>query len=45
MERTEIDQLLQIIRQSASVGQEYFATDSKFNSVLALIYGFIKKQE
>lgn len=45
MERTEIDQLLQTIRQSASAGQEYFATDSKINSVLALIYGFIKKQE
>ena len=45
MERTEIDQLLQIIRQSASAGQEYCATDPKYNSVLMLIYDFIKKHE
>lgn len=44
MERTEIDQLLKIIWQSASTGQKYCATDSKFNSILALIYAFIKIQ-
>lgn len=44
MERTEIEQLLKIIWQSASTGQEYCATDSKFNSILALIYAFIKIQ-
>ena len=44
-ERTEIDQLLQTIRQSASTKQEYCVTDSEVNSVLMLIYDFIKKHE
>lgn len=45
MERTEIDQLLQIIRHSANTGEEFSALYSEYDSVLILIYGFIKKQE
>ena len=42
-DRTEVDILLQIIKESSSSCQEYSTVDKKIDGVLSVIYSFVRQ--
>lgn len=42
MSRTEIEPLLEVLKNSSKIGHEYVTTDEELNSILKVIYEIVK---